>query len=198
MEVADLVVRIFEAVAWPVTIFGIILIFRRQFAMAVLSLSKLRFRGLEVEFDKSLKDAEDKARGLRLASPEDIKGIPEALVPTSAYERLLEVAVISPRAAVTEAWRTIEFCTMEAAKAHGIEVRGAIAGTRVIRKLVQREILEGGALGLYENLRKMRNKAAHAYEFEIDSEDAVRYVDLALSMANSLQMLFNKNKEKEH
>ncbi len=196
MEVADFVVRLFEAVAWPITIFGIILIFRRQFAMAVLGLSKLRFRGLEVEFDKSLRDAEDKARGLGLASPEDIKEIPEELVPTSAYDRLLEVAMISPRAAVTEAWRTIEFYTMEAAKAHGIKVGGAIAGIRVIRKLVQSEMLEGGALGLYENLRKMRNKAAHANEFEIDSEDAVRYVDLALSMANSLKILFNKKKSK--
>lgn len=192
MQFADLIVRIFEAVAWPITILLITLIFREQLSRAVLGLSKLRFKGLELEFEKSLKDAEDKARGLRLASPQDIRALPEAIEPTSAYARLLEIAAISPRASVTEAWRTIEFCTMELAKAHDIQVRGAIAGARVIHNLVQKEIIDEGTLDLYANLRKMRNKAAHASEIDIDFEEAIRYVDLALSMVHRLQMLVQK------
>jgi len=192
MEIANLIVRILEAIAWPLAIIIIILIFKRQFGRAILTLSKLKFKDLEVEFSKALKDAEYETRELRLPSPKDVRSIPEPVVPTSAYDRLFQIAAISPRAAITEAWRTIELFTMEAAKVQGVEIRGPVAGTRVIRSLVQRGILEEGVLRLYENLRRMRNEIAYAVEFEIDSEAAIRYVDLALSLAHRLQMLINE------
>lgn len=192
MEIANLIVRILEAIAWPLTVIIIMFIFKSQLGRVILTLSKLRYKDLEIEFDKDLKDAEYKARELQLPSPEDIKGIPEAVVPTSPYDRLSQIAAISPRAAVTEAWQIIELSTMEAAKAQGITVRGARAEREVIRSLVKRAKLQEGTLDLYENLRRMRNNAVHAHEFEIDTEEAIRYVDLALSLAYRVRMSVNE------
>ena len=191
MEVANLFIRIIEAIIWPVTVLIIILIFRQQFKRALLTLSKLRIKDIEVEFDKNLKDAENKAEELQIVYPEEIRKIPEPLELTSLYERLLEITKISPRAAITEAWRTIELYTMQAANAQGITVGGAIAGKKTIRKLIDKGKLEEGVIHLYENLRSMRNKAAHAQEFEIDSAEAARYVDIALSITNLLRKLGN-------
>ncbi len=192
MEIANLIVRILETIAWPFTIIIIILIFKGKISRAILNLSKLRFKGLEVEFDKDLKDAEYKARELQLPSPEDIRTIQEPIVPTSPFDRLFQIAEISPRAAITEAWRIIEFSMMEAARAHGVEIRRLMVGREVIQNLAQRGKLLEGTLNLYEALRKIRNKAAHAHEVEIDFEEAVRYIDLALSLAHRFQILINE------
>lgn len=191
MEVANLFVTLIEAIIWPVTILIIILVFRGQLSTTLMKLSKLRIKDIEVEFDKDLKDAESKAEELQIVSPEEIRKIPEPIALSSPYERLFQIAIISPRAAVTEAWRTIELYTMQAAKAQGIQVGGAIAGIKTIRKLIEIGNLEEGIIQLYENLRRMRNKAAHAQEFEVDAEEAIRYVDIALSIANRLRKLSN-------
>lgn len=189
MELADLIVRIIEAIIWPITILILIWIFRNQLSKVLLKLSKLRIKDIELEFNKDLQEAEHKAKELNLVTLEEIKEIPEPISLSTLYERIFHIAGISPRAAITEAWRTIELYTMQAAKAQGIEVSGAIAGAKTISILIGKGKLEEEIIQIYENLRRMRNKAAHAYEFDINSEEAIRYVDVALSIANRLRRL---------
>jgi len=161
MEIGNLVVKILEVVAWPITIIIILLVFKKQLSRIILRLSKLRYKDVE-----------------RIKAPPTV---------TPVYDRLLQVAEISPRAAVTEAWMIIETATTEAAKAQGIKTIRAITGREVILELAKKARLEGGTIELYDYLRRMRNNAAHSLEFEISYEDVIRYIDLALSLAHRLR-----------
>jgi hypothetical protein len=152
----------------------------------------LKYKGFEVEFSKDLKDAESKAKELELPTQAEVRSIPEPIITTSTYDRLSQVAEISPRAAVTEAWLIVESSTTEAARAQGIEIIRARTGREVISNLEQNTKLQKGTIELYDNLRRMRNNAAHSLEFEIDHKDAMRYIDIALSLAHRLHMLVNK------
>jgi len=192
MDTGDLVVRIVQAVAWPLAIIIIVFILRGPIGQAILTLSRLRYKDLEVEFNKALKDAESKAEELELPSPEDMRSVSEPAVSTSPYNALLEMARRYPRAAITEAWRTVELSALEAANAQGIEVRGPKARRDAIHNLAERTQLGESTLHLYEKLRKIRNEAAHSVGFEVDPEEAVRYVDLALGLARRLQILDNE------
>ena len=152
----------------------------------------MKYRGFEVEFGKDLKDAESKAKELQLPTPAEARNMPEPVALTSTYDRLSQVAEISPRAAVTEAWLIVEASTTAAARAQGIEVIRARTGREVISNLEQNMKLQKGTIELYDNLRRMRNNAAHSLEFEINRKDAMRYIDIALSLAHRLHMSVNK------
>jgi len=69
----------------------------------------------------------------------------------SQYERLLRIVQISPRAAIMEAWRDIEFTTKMVTDAYGISVGGNIAGERAIRDLTHKGILPDSVCSVQEN-----------------------------------------------
>jgi hypothetical protein len=192
MEIGDLIVRILEVIAWPITIIVIVLVFKGQLGRIILSLSKLRFKDIEVEFGKELKDAESIAKELRLPKPAEVRRVKEPLTITPVYDRLRQVAEISPRAAVTEAWMIVEAATTEAARAQGIKAIRARTGREAIHDLAEKTRLQEGTIELYDYLRRMRNNAAHSFEFEINYKDVIRYIDLALSLAHRLRTPVNE------
>ena len=60
-----------------------------------------------------------------------------------------------------------------------IETIGRIAGVKAIRQLVQKGVLPLSVISVYESLRRLRAKAAHTADFEIDKTEAERYIDTA-------------------
>ena len=57
--------------------------------------------------------------------------------------------------------------------------------------------LENSFADLYTNLRKLRNRAAHSPELDLDMAEAIRFVDLALGLANRLKSLTKTKNEVE-
>ena len=186
MEVGNLVARILEALVWPITVVIIIFLFRRQIADIILHLSKLRYKDFEAEFGRDLQDAESKAEELELPSPQTLRQDTEPITLASSYDRLSNLSKLSPRAAVTEAWLRVEDAVGQVARAIGFEP-GTGRDQAVILELMKTNKLPGDTIYLYDDLRKLRNKAAHAIEFEINAKDAARYVDLALGLAHRVR-----------
>jgi hypothetical protein len=188
MSTNELIARLVEALAWPVSAFIIVLFMRKPIINLLRNVGKMKWQGVEFEFNKDLENAEKDAKQINLPPANDMKN-PLSLPPNSYYEQTMALATIAPRAAVTEAWRAIEIATAEAAKAHGYEVRGSIAGINVIHHFISDGKLDQATEILYERLRRLRGQSAHAPDFQIGSDEAIRYVDLALGLANRLQNL---------
>lgn len=188
MEVSNLIIRFLEVLVWPVVVIVFVLLFRSQIARVILSISRLRYRDLEVEFGRDLREAEHRAEEVQLSSPQALRQISEPTFPTSSYDRLSDLATISPRAAVMEAWLRVEAVADEAARVLEIEPRARRPGREVVVRLVKQNRLPQSAINLYDSLRKMRNNAVHATEFEINTEDAARYIDLSLGLAHKIHM----------
>lgn len=194
METGELVIRILQTVSWPIAIIIIVIILRRPLGQAILTISRLRYKDFEAEFGKVLEDSESRGKELELPPPEDLIEIStEPIRGSQPYDILSRLAEVSPRSAVAEAWRITELSLMEAAKLHDMEidVKSPRNRRQAIHRLFKEIKLGDNFLELYESLRKMRNDAVHAYEFELDSRDAMRYVDLSLGLANRIRMLSN-------
>lgn len=189
MEVGNLIARILEALVWPITVVIIIFLFRKQISNIILNLSKLRYKDFEAEFGRDLQVAESKAEQLELPSPETLRQDIEPITLASSYDRLFELATLSPRAAVTEAWLRVEAAIDEVARALEFKPSPLRRGREaaVLLELIGRDKLPKDTMLLYDDLRKMRNNAAHAIEFEISIKDATRYVDLALGLAHRVR-----------
>lgn len=144
-------------------------------------ISKFKYRGLEAEFREVL---------------DDIKPI-EARVsdrttfdrPESASIALEDLAEVSPRAVVMEAWILVEKATAKFCEANGLPSRVSYQG---LFRLSEEKNLDIAHLQTaYQELRLLRNKAAHAPDFEIKPSTAKEYLNAANFIASELGMREN-------
>jgi hypothetical protein len=193
MDSNQLVVGLVQALAWPVITLLIVLLLRRPFIELLKNVEKMKWQGVEFEFGKQLVNAEKGAKELSLPSAEKVK-LPAFKQETSLYERMKAIAEISPAAAVADSWKAVEFATLQVANAHGYDFPERTAGYKIIEKLVVDGVIDKGTMSLYRDLRELRNSAAHHSDFSITVSEALRYIDLSLSLANRLQEIANLEK----
>jgi hypothetical protein len=176
----DKLVQLISALAWPATVLSLAMIFRHELRRAASRLSSLQYKDFKAGFERDLKRLEGEVQALpaEVRVPTDAPAS-ENKAALSSYDRLVRIAEISPRAAIMEAWRDIEVTTKKVADAHGLSVDGAVAGVKAIRDIVGRGLLPRSVIGVYEQMRRLRARAAHAADFAIDSEEAERYIDTA-------------------
>lgn len=185
----DIIIEIIKTLAWPVTVLLLGFLFRRELRNILSRLSHLKYKDLEAQFNRELGQVEEEAKKIETISQPGQLPSPEE---ESEYDRITRLVSISPRAAITEAWREIELATLKASRASGLDADTRhIAGTRHMRELVSRGLLSERILPIYDRLRRLRNRAAHVEEFAIDVADAERYIDVAINLARQLNRIGN-------
>jgi hypothetical protein len=185
------VIELVKALAWPFSSIIIAILFRHELRTAASRLSSLSFKGLKADFKQEIenlaKDVEE------LPPPEQTMEISERTIPgTSDYETLFRIAEISPRAAILEAWRDIEVITKQVTDILKISIRGQIAGVKAIRELVSKGIMPASSISVYERLRTIRSKAAHAPDYALDAEQSEDYLNLAKRLYSLLEFALYK------
>jgi hypothetical protein len=188
-------VQLVSALAWPVTVIIIALLFRHEVRHTASRLSSLSYKSLKADFEQDLSNLEKDVKELAPKEPvAKANRIEEDKDAVNSYERLKRIADISPRAAIMEAWRDIEVTTKKVADAYGVSTQGQIAGVRAINELVQLHLLPDSVTSVYEQMRRLRSRAAHAADFAISSEEAERYIDTAYRFHNTLLFLLQQAK----
>ena len=113
-----------------------------------------------------------------------------AALEAPADEAILRLAEVSPRAAVLEAWREVELATLETARRiAGDEFRNRTLTYDALRKIERSEQVDPSILGLFRELRALRNQAAHAPDFAISKEAAFEYGKSCRAVAEYLRRL---------
>jgi hypothetical protein len=104
-------------------------------------------------------------------------------------EHLAELANLSPRAVVLEAWLQLEKEAIAAARRHNPKLtsRELRAPLLLGYYLEEAGVLDEDKQEIYNRLRNLRNAAAHASEFAFEPEAALEYADLALRLAEFLE-----------
>jgi len=163
-----------KALAWPLTVFLVALVFRHEMRGILKRLSRVKYGDLEAHFEKDLEKAERNATQIQIPFDRTL----EATKPTE-YERMIQLIEISPCAAIMEAWREIELAASRAIQAADIKVKRKIIGTPEVWELLHLGLLSKDMFMLYSDLRHLRNKVAHSPTFDLSENLTKRYVDLA-------------------
>ena len=167
-----------KSLAWPAVVGYCVYILRTPVGDLLGSVSKLKYGDLEAEFQGTLGRIIHTQNATTQQIEKEEKG-----APTVALEDLAEV---SPRAAVLEAWIMVEKATVNFCKAHGLPANLSYQGLFRLSKEKELDI-EAFQTG-YQELRFLRNKAVHATDAEITSETAKQYVKAANFIAAELNM----------
>lgn len=203
MSWLEFIATMTQALVWPVAAVCIAIVLRKPLTKLLGKLRSLGFGDTKMEFGDQLIGAEVLAGTLSdgHSTPAPVVVADDAEAPvaggdiyavesfqSSAYQSFENIAVVSPPAAVLSIWSHIYKLLNELADVHGVKARNAKS---VIQQLHLKNVLSGLTVALLEDLRVMRNIAAHPGESssEITLADAIRYRDIAQTVEPGLRRL---------
>jgi len=172
--------EILEVLAWPATVVVVVAILRKPLGDLVRAATKLKYKDFEVEFQKGIDNLKQDASD---ALPE-----PTESGARTAQVDLLELAEVSPSAAVMEAWKSIGASakSLIARQGREVDLDASTPYKKIEDILVGDQIIEEKQGKVFAELRQLRNKVAHAAGYEVTPEQAIEYVRLALKMRDYL------------
>lgn len=174
----ELLVNFLVGIAWPVTVVWIAYLFKGELRSLLHRMSQLKYKDVEAKFEIGLAEAEAKILSIEHAVPQ----LPQRLEITSKFESLRRIADVSPRAAIMEAWVLVE----DAAGRSGFVQGAAISRVNphlFVEELVRLGKLPKGSDFVLDQMRKLRNQAAHLPDFSLNQDEADRYLQLAARMS---------------
>ena len=175
---------IVSSLIWPIVVVFIVIILRRPLQDLIADLGRrlhsIKFPGGEAEFSDELAEIKEAADEANLPPAPISPPVGPLLLEVEGYEKQwIKLAELSPRAAITEAWRQVEIAMREVARRYEISEKDSRSPLTLIRELGKRQILTPDILAIVGDLRGIRNTAAHGLRVEITQTDAAEYVALA-------------------
>lgn len=184
MDWKTFIVELMKAVAWPSVVVLVLSQFRESIANLMPRLEKFKHKDTEIEFSNSITRMETE-----ISADEDVIAIAQTR-PIGEQEQdklLFKLAELSPRSAIIEAWRFLELSAIKAiARAYPDIPAPHLLNSKQMKGLMSDELLSEREYRDFEELRRLRNMAAHSENFDLSGRPAESYVDVALTMAHYL------------
>jgi hypothetical protein len=187
MDILTFVAELSKAFAWPAVILLVVVLLRKPIRDLIPFITRFKYRDFELEFGRKIEEIKAEA-AIELPDVEP----PEAIY-SETDQKIYKLAEISPRAAVSEAWRSVEHeavltVTEEVRRERGQEP-AIIPPHIALKHLEKTERIDRQTLALIKELRFLRNQAAHAPEFALSTDSAIEYASVAYRLARKLRQL---------
>lgn len=186
LKILEAFTKVLEITIWPIVILILAFSFKKQLGKIILSLSKFKYGGFEASFDKDLSPVENTVKEINEAVGDKADNIRESYI--YVLNNILRISELSPRSAITEAWREVESCTINLMLSYGFEPSN-VQMSKVFRGIVHDNGYPWSLYDDYRHLMKIRNNAVHATEFEFSQEEAERYTRTAIDLAVFIKKL---------
>lgn len=179
--------EIIGQLAWPLAMIIIVVILRKPLSQLVQTTRRVKYKDVEVEFSRQLQQLEVEAAE---AIPDEARKI-ESDGERNVSIDLHQLADSAPNTAVTEAWKSVEQAARHVidARGHAVDGDAATPYKQIQELLVREKIIDEQSVRVFDKLRILRNKVVHADGFELSSEQAREYVDLAMKLRSYLEFL---------
>ncbi len=178
MHWMNFTLELVELLIWPLLVLMILGYCRQPLLSLVPMLKRLRFRELEVEFDRQLRETKETADKL-LTKDSTLKS------------RLLQTLIQDPNAAVLEAWKSVETSAKKiiATSQGDVEWDRDKPYKHLEDILTQEKLLDADTAQVFSDIRQLRNKVSHAPDFKLSAIEAVQYIELCDQLIHHLNHL---------
>jgi len=188
MDWLTFIAKVVKALAWPGAFLAVFLVLRKEIPGIVRSLRKLKFKDFELDFGEAAKAVASDVKDAVPSSQQDVQLVGESR--SAQLSRLAQIAEMSPRAAILEAWLLVEASAVDVIRKRTSNALTSLPGPMRLRdNLVRAELLSAKQLAIFEDLRTLRNQAVHAPEAQFTKEAVSSYIEAALSTAAYLERL---------
>jgi hypothetical protein len=181
MDWMSSLVRLVDALAWPVTVLVGIGLLRGPLARLIPETRRVKYKDFEAEFGRQVHELRESAAAEH-AKTKPSRGDDRA-------RRLRELASIAPNASVLEAWRDVETAAKALLAAHDYDLDYDVdTPYRMIEGVLGRDdLVPTRQVKMYRELRRLRNKVAHADDYDLSPGQAREYIDLAMALCEELE-----------
>jgi hypothetical protein len=175
--------KLAESLAWPFVVLSIVLVLRKDIADLLPRLRKLKHKDTELEFAERVaelaKEVEPRTEGEKVQFSESSL--------SDQFDFILKLAAIAPRSAVLEAFRVLEAAALKAvALTYPNLDANEQRNQSQLFSLLKGSVLDLNQFHQFNELRRLRNNAAHADRFELRGIPIESYINIALSLANQI------------
>jgi hypothetical protein len=187
------IVEILNIITWPiVSIFALIVLYK-PLLQKLPFLESLKIGILHAQFEKHVTHAKKELEKKDdTPKTEDIKNKTVKSAPnTKQYPtRLL---TISPTAAVLQSWQHVIDASHKMLESHDIEISFSEDRPYKTIEIVfeKSKLLKQSDIKVYRELRTLRNKVAHAKNFEAHPDMAQQFVDISHLLMSNIQAQSN-------
>ena len=175
MDGFEFVAAMTAALAWPIALIVVFLVLRRHLLARMPDLESLEWKDFRFRFGRRVHEVAAEARESRVQA--EAEGTP----PLDGEGHRLQLAEISPRAAILEAWIELEGAAAIALRRKGTSMprQELQQPSRLADALITTGLLAPTQAGVLSDLRRLRNAAAHASDPKITVETAREFVGIA-------------------
>jgi hypothetical protein len=186
MEWKQFIASLVASLAWPAAIAAIVLIFRSELTRILQRLAHLKYRDLELEFEKVRQQAEELHEELPREEPTS-----RDPVVLSLEDQIWEAVERAPSAAILLAWSVLESAIASAVMRLAIspEPPSFRSPMHNIEMLSKYAALPDQYAHLLNGMRALRNNVAHHRDStsSITQEQARNYAKIAIDMVQHLE-----------
>lgn len=180
MDWLTFLTKIIEALSWPMALLISVLLIRRPLLTAMPFLRKLKYSDVEIEFTQEVSSLRKEVSDVKI----------ETNLPLSDSHRIpdhvLQLATISPRAAVVEAWKEVENAVIELARRNPDAVKNTDLNSipSLVEALEKHKKLKSTLADLYRRQKALNKRVAWTGESRVvDPDEAMELTDLHITLA---------------
>jgi hypothetical protein len=189
----EFLASLIKSLAWPITLVILVFLFRVPIRRALLSLTRLKYKDLELDFGQELKQLKKEAKAIDI-TPQP----PKTIAPTKrdSSQLLQEAAQLAQHfaePAVAVAWQAVEDELMQAVMRLAVSPdypvhNSALKNAELLRA---QNAIDQRTLELLNRMRNLRNMAIHGTHVgaSITIDDALEFIALARGVLEKLQEL---------
>jgi len=176
MSDKEFIIQLIDKLIWPFSLFIILLLARKPISSLIPQVKKAKFKDLEFEFDKTM---------------ETITADVEQALPVSVKKWKNELFLLtagSPSKAVIEAWKIIadKSILLLESKMKEVTYNQTEKYKNIGEDLLEHKLIDIAKKKIFDDLRILRNKVAHAKKFDVDQKQAVSYVTSSIAFIDYL------------
>ena len=179
MDWKTFIVEIISSIAWPLVVGFSVWYLKDLISNLLPRLKKFKHKDTELEFMEVLKELEQDKKKPTISETKEFQ----------EYRKMLnQLAILSSRSAIIEAYRIVEVSAIKAIQKAYPELEGQDVKKQVqISKMLREKVLDYDHYFQLRELLSLRNKAAHDEDFSLTGKPIETYINVALTIANELE-----------
>jgi len=183
MDTQQFIASLVGSLAWPASVFGIALLFRKQLIQLLNGpIRRLKAGPVEFEFERIISTVETQVESPPLGDA------PRPALDGSVISDLEATAHTSPEVAVLEAYGRLERQLHDLLKSAGDEMaKEGRSAMMLARRAAERELITPETLNALQGLTVLRNLAAHGRGNEVSVERALDYLSLVDAVSYAIK-----------
>jgi hypothetical protein len=192
MNMLQFIASLVSSLAWPIVVVVLVFILRAPLTTVLLTLTRLKYKDLELDFGRELKQLEKEARALDIAPKQMKKAAVAKREPRQFLEEAAQMADDFSAPAIAVAWQAVEAELMAAVMRMGISPdypahNSALKNAQLLR---EQDKIDSRTFELLNRMRMLRNSVIHgANRAAIKSDEAAEFVALARGVVEKLEAL---------